>query len=388
MTVTMPSDAQKQQVWAAYRSGAPTRVPVMLSTNPRVVIENPQWNPDRFTFEQCQHDPQAHLEMVLIHELYRRRVLHRYSDGPTELPEVWEVGQVEYNVYEAAQLGATVCYPPGQVPVTEPPFADDDCREDVFDQDIEQPLSSAYWRERLAFWERLDALAGSTRFEGRPVRLLPLAPMGTDGPVTVASNLRGAAFMMDLAADPEYADRLMAFVCAAVDHRRRAWRARWGDRVSMNGAFVADDSCALIGLEMYRRQVLPHHRRLYDAMGDGPRGMHMCGHATHLFATLHRELNVTSFDTGFPVDHGRLRRELGPQVEILGGPEVDLLLHGTPDAVHERTRAILASGVTEGGRFVLREANNLPPHVPEANLAAMYDAALRHPLHGASGRAA
>ena len=29
-----------------------------------------------------------------------------------------------------------------------------------------------------------------------------------------------------------------------------------------------------------------------------------------------------------------------------------------------------------GGRFILREANNLPPCCPEANLAAMYQACL------------
>jgi hypothetical protein len=30
----------------------------------------------------------------------------------------------------------------------------------------------------------------------------------------------------------------------------------------------------------------------------------------------------------------------------------------------------------EGGRFILKEANNLPPRCPEANLAAMYQAGL------------
>ncbi len=87
---------------------------------------------------------------------------------------------------------------------------------------------------------------------------------------------------------------------------------------------------------------------------------------------------MCSFDTGFPVEHGRLRQELGEDVEILGGPEVGLLLDGAADKVYERTRSILASGIMRGGRFVLREANNLPPLVPEANLSAMYHCALDH----------
>jgi hypothetical protein len=38
----------------------------------------------------------------------------------------------------------------------------------------------------------------------------------------------------------------------------------------------------------------------------------------------------------------------------------------------------LTSGVLEGRRFILREANNLPPGVPPENLAAMYEAALAY----------
>jgi uroporphyrinogen-III decarboxylase len=106
--------------------------------------------------------------------------------------------------------------------------------------------------------------------------------------------------------------------------------------------------------------------------------MHLCGNSSHLFGMIRRELNVTAFDTGFPVDHGKIRRELGPEVEIAGGPPVDLLMNGTPDEVYQRTKAILLSGVKEGGRFTLREGNNLPPSTPMSNLAAMYQAALDH----------
>jgi uroporphyrinogen-III decarboxylase len=75
------------------------------------------------------------------------------------------------------------------------------------------------------------------------------------------------------------------------------------------------------------------------------------------------------------VDFAQLRAELGPDVEILGGVEVGLLLSASPKAVHRRAREILDSGTREGGRFVLREANNLPPGVPWANLGALHSAA-------------
>jgi len=61
-------------------------------------------------------------------------------------------------------------------------------------------------------------------------------------------------------------------------------------------------------------------------------------------------------------------------VEILGGPSVVLLAGATPDQVRAEVSRILGSGITQGGRFVLREGNNMPPEVPMANIAAMYEA--------------
>lgn len=128
---------------------------------------------------------------------------------------------------------------------------------------------------------------------------------------------------------------------------------------------------------MYREMVLPHHRHYLDTLKpDRPRSIHLCGDATRHFKTIHDELNVVEFDTGFPVDFGKLRRELGPDVLIYGGVEVALLLDATPKEVYERAKSILLSGIKEGGRFILRDANNLPPCVPEENMAAMYQACL------------
>jgi len=42
--------------------------------------------------------------------------------------------------------------------------------------------------------------------------------------------------------------------------------------------------------------------------------------------------------------------------------------------VQEETGRILQSGITEDGRFVLREGGNLAPATPEENVAAIYAA--------------
>ena len=152
-----------------------------------------------------------------------------------------------------------------------------------------------------------------------------------------------------------------------------------GLQVSRLGVGLADDSVQLISTRLYREMVMPHHRHYLDTLlPDKPRGIHLCGDATRHFRTLRDELNIQSFDTGFPVDFAWLRRELGPDVEILGGPPVALLLHGAPQTVYDTTKEILLSGIKVGGRFILREGNNLPPCVPEENLEAMYRACLEH----------
>jgi len=372
------TDQDKQAIWQAYDGGKPTRVPMMLWTNTRVVIQNPDWNPEGYTFEQVAHDPKLHVEMDLRWQMYCHTVLNKYNDSPTSLPDKWVVSLTIYNVYEAAYFGCPITYEKDQLPSAQMVLADDE-KESVFDVDIEHPLENPFVKQCQAFWDDMAKVVSGMTYEGRPVELAPWGMGMTDGPVTMGCNLRGDQFLLDLAMNPDYTERFMAYITQAAIIRRDVFENKWAGQIKY-GNGMADDSCAMLSPDMYRQQVMHHHRKLYDAYHDqsAPRLMHMCGNATHHFPTLVKELNVSSLDTGFPVDHGVLREQVGEDVEILGGPEVALLLDGAPDAVYARAESILKSGVTRGGRFVLREGNNLPPNVPEANLEAMYQACLDH----------
>ncbi|MEX1017855.1 MAG: uroporphyrinogen decarboxylase family protein [Phycisphaeraceae bacterium] len=334
-------------------------------------------NEQGYTFEDAAHDPRVHVEVALQWQHHLRTELNRYSDEPVGLPDVWDVQMHVYNVYEAAYFGAPVQFTPGQVPATEPIFTADD-HQAIYEIGIDRPLEHGYLQQMLAFWHEMESVCRGLRFHNRPVRLIPWAARGSDGPVTVACNLCGSDFLMLMLEDPPVADRLLAFITDAAIHRRDAFSNYWGDRLSpANG--LADDACAMLSPHTFAEQVLPHHLRYYEAGPPHvPRSMHLCGNATHLFPLLHQQADVASFDTGFPVDHGKLRSTLGPEVEILGGPQIDLLMHAAPDTVYARTREILQSGVMQGGRFILREGNNLPPSCPTANLEAMYTACLTY----------
>jgi len=93
---------------------------------------------------------------------------------------------------------------------------------------------------------------------------------------------------------------------------------------------------------------------------------------------LEQELNVKSFDTGFPVDFATLRENLGDDVTIYGGPRTEFLKDATPAEITAETRRILGSGILDTGRFVLREANNMAPGTPIENIEAMYYAGRRY----------
>jgi uroporphyrinogen-III decarboxylase len=371
----MPSNEEKERLWQCFRAGRPDRVPVHLSTTDRVYILDPQFNREGLDYPEVF----ARAEKMLLAQLRWQETVrthhHQFCDLPAGLPDAWSVGIQFQNVYEAWYFGCEVRFEPGQVPDTRPMLTDD-IKRAVFDVDIDHPLERDPFRRGYEFTERMTVLAQQMDYRGRPVQVRPYIPSFTDGPLTVATDLRGTAFLTDLYADPDYADELLAFLTQAAINRAQAVAQRAGKAHEAVG--MGDDMLQAISTAMYVERILPLHRRYYDALDPNhtlPRSMHLCGDATRHMPIIARELGVRSFDTGFPVDFGALRRALGPEVELWGGVEVAILLHGSPQQVYARARDILTSGVLEGRRFVLRDANNLPPRVPMANLEAMYKAA-------------
>ena len=149
---------------------------------------------------------------------------------------------------------------------------------------------------------------------------------------------------------------------------------------------LADDSIQLISPAMYEEWILPLHEWWYSSSSattpaSKKRGIHLCGNVSRHLPLIHEKLGVVSFDTGFPIDHGALRKALGTDVEISGGPHVGLLQTGTPQQCYVCARDILLSGIKEGGRFILQEGNNLPPACPMDNLRAVYAACLEFGAH-------
>ncbi len=374
-------NAEVKEVWERYHARDPIRVPMVLGVNPRIWVLDRALNKTGVTFESYFSDPRVMFETQLASAHYVRHNLPH--DAEMGLPASWSVYVDYQNCYEALWFGGEIRFIEGNVPDV-PPFLTEERKRAFLDAGPPDPFSG--WLGRA--WDYLDDLrdiAEGYEFHGRPVSADGVPGCGTDGPFTIACALRGPTeFCTDLYADPEFFHALMDFITEATITRIEAYRKRLGQPVESEAWGFADDSVQLLSVETYTEHVLPYHKRLMDHFGaKGPNFIHLCGNATHLFPTIRDALNVQFFDTGFPVDHGALRKALGPEVEIYGGPRVELLRSGGESAVRAEVKRILGSGVMEGGRFVLREGNNVAPGTPPANIAAMYEACKEFGRYGA-----
>ncbi len=363
-------NAEVKEVWETFEAGNPIRTPIILGLNARYFLVREDANPNRIDFKRYTEDPSDMFETQLQFQRWsKHNLLMDYELG---VPDKWPVYVDFQNYSEAAWFGCPIEYREGQVPDTRPVFST--CPEKVMEKGIPDPTGGIL-AKGLRYYEYFKERAGNEIFYGHPIEVAPPF-IGTDGPLTVACNLFGPEFVcITMATDPERLHRLLDFITEASILRMKTWRKLSGLPERQEKCGFADDSLALISKRMYQEHVLPFHRRILDELaGPGSRCIHLCGDATRHFVTLQKELDVQTFDTGFPVNFGQLRKDLGPGARILGGPPVELLRTATPVQVCDETKRILTSGILEGGLFVLREGNNLAPGTPIENTESLYRA--------------
>ena len=371
-----------KELWEAYRRGEPWRVPVIFNYGIRCCLLDPSLNTEGYTFQQYFEDPDVMLDAQLKHLHFK--AFNLWRDEPMGYPEEgWQIFIDFQNTFEAPWFGCPVRYYEDQVPDSVEILRER--KSLLYEMEIPDPLSVPIMQRAIEFYEYFREKCPKMEFMGRPV--LPpqsLPGAGTDGPFTVAFKLRGATELcLDIYEDPQYVHDLLSFITEATIQRIKAVRQYLIDRKDADphqfeapGWGFADDAVEMLSPEVYREFVLPYHKRLVDTFANnGPVSVHLCGNASHIYPVLVEELGVASIDTGFPVDHGRLREQLGPDVEILGGPSIMLLKAGPVEAVVEEVKRILQSGVMTGRRFILREGNNVAPGTPLSHLRAMYEAA-------------
>lgn len=374
-------NASVAELWEGYHAREPARVPCAVNVSTRYTIFNREVNPRGYTFEDYFGDPDLMFDHQLRHQWWVRHNV--IADAPVGPAEQYAVNVDLQNSYEAIWFGCPLEFWEDQCPDTRPLLTDDG--KWVF-QDAGLPAlfpETGWFAKAWDTYERFKERAAHEEFRGGKIIVGAVPGLGTDGPFTAACSLRGGVeLMLDMRVDTDYYMALMEYIVTATIERIRAYRERLGHPVETEAWGFADDSVQMLSLQDYETYVLPFHRRLVEAFGPkGPNSIHLCGDVERLLPTIQRELNAQSFDTGFPVDHGRLRRALGPDAEIRGGPHVATVHGATPGQVRAAVREVLESGIKEGGRFILHEGNNLPPGTPLENLDAMHEACLEYGVH-------
>jgi hypothetical protein len=378
-TVIQEHNAEAKVVWDAFNAGRAIRPPVSLGTGTQYFIYHDELNPGgAVDWERYCTDADTMLDFQLRAAVWRAEHIAPYCDDPIGTPadrEAWLVRIDLQNFDEAAHLGAPVMFLPGQIPDT-PPILAGDRKNALFDAGRPDPLTGFWYRkahEMLEQWQ--EQLHREPEYHGWPVRIDPFG-WWSGGPLTLAISLRGHELLTDLYENPEYVRTLLDYLTEVTIARVRAHARFFGIPDPPDTMWFADDALQMLSVKMAREFMLPVYRKLKAGITTAEHAkIHLCGDATRHFRWLKEEVGVKDFETGFPVDHGRIRRELGPDVTIHGGPTVMVLRDGSPEDVRAKTQRILDSGVCDGGRFVLREANNLAPHTPATNLAAMYETA-------------
>jgi len=363
------------------------RVPVTIGGSIRNLISNPEINKTGFTFKDFFTKAEAQVKCQLEYQYYTRHNI--ICDKEMGLPEKgWQLSLDFQNSHDQSWFGCPFIF-----------FGDTDV-PDTVEILKDDPMLLYKWEDPDPFYGRGDFMVkvmemyqkmneicrNGLEFHGKPV-LPPFSfpSLGTDGILDVALKLRGTVELMtDMYDNPKYFHDLMDYVTRNIIARMKAHRKwAWDHNPDYQGnrqykgslCFYADDAIAMLSAEQFKEFILPYTRRIFDEFYDGSGlNIHLCGSATHHFKFLVSEFNVVSFDTGFPVDHGKLRRELGQKITIYGGPTIMLVKDGTPGQIDAEVKRICESGVLEGGKFILIAANNLAPCTPVENIKALYEA--------------
>jgi hypothetical protein len=363
------------RLWRDFDAGGPERVPSIFNIGTRFYLLTPGLNRQGYSFKQYFEDPAIQWEVQLsLNKWIRENVPQDQERG---LPKEWPGLAPDFqNVYEAAWLGCKIEYREGAVPDTLPRLKGN--KGLLAGMSIPHPLRDGLQGRAVEFYDYFEERRAREDFAGRPVGSSLLSAVGTDGPFTVACNLRGATELcLDLYEDPKFARELLDFITEAIIVRVKTVMDFNKTEYPQQGWWFADDCIELLSERQYREFILPCHQRLLSVFSrGGPNTIHICGNVQHLLPALQKELNIQDFELGFPVNLGAARKMLGPRATLRGNLHPQILCDGPVSLIREKTAEILQSGVKEGRRFIFCDGNNVAPETPLEHLASAYETAL------------
>lgn len=150
------------------------------------------------------------------------------------------------------------------------------------------------------------------------------------------------------------------------------------------GAIISNDdwgykSQTMLSPENMRRFVFPWHKQIVEAAHKAgkPAILHSCGNLDavmdDIIDDMHFDGKHSYEDTILPVEQAY--ENYGSRIAILGGIDLDFLVRSTPEAVFQRSKAML-DRAADRGSYALGTGNSVPEYVPQDNYFAMIRAAM------------
>ncbi|MBI5393976.1 MAG: uroporphyrinogen decarboxylase [Verrucomicrobia bacterium] len=193
-----------------------------------------------------------------------------------------------------------------------------------------------------------------------------------EGPMAMGVDLRGMdVIMMDTFDDPAFVNDLFAFTMDMEIAFAKVQVQAGADTIG-----IGDAAASLVSEETYRTMILPHEKRLVDAihaMGAKVR-LHICGRTTHEVNDM-GTLGCDYVDIDFLCDLTKARAAM-PRTAILGNLEPSrYLLQGTPQSVYDN---LAECHRICGSRFIVGAGCEVPKFSPHENVHALVRYAKEH----------
>ncbi|HTQ56162.1 MAG TPA: uroporphyrinogen decarboxylase family protein [Bryobacteraceae bacterium] len=264
---------------------------------------------------------------------------------------------------EASDLGATVEWFDSQPPAIVEGRALLADKAALSRLRLPDPAAPGRMRDRVDAVRLLAASAGETRIvEG-----------WVEGPCAMAADLRGVnTLMLDFYDDPEFVERLVAFVLAM---EIRFAQAQIQAGATLIG--VGDAAASLIGPKFYERFVLAGECALVRAIHQAGAlaRLHICGNTRRILRGMGQTgADIVDLDFLSPLEEGRAA--MGEAQILLGNIDpVRVLRDGTPESV---TAAIAECHRQAGRRYIVGAGCEVPRGTPPGNLMALTRYAREH----------
>jgi len=283
MAVFEEHNAAVKKLWDDFHRGTNERVPITFSADEQFRL--PFYG---CTFREYYMDPLLQIEVQLVTTEWILNNIEQDSRmGPPE--NGWHIAPVRW-MAEREYFGCEVVYQENDYAWAKPlPLGKKELLKEI--RSI-NPIDRVKEGE---LYKQVTTMKKAVK--GRKFRGLPVQAGGsgsTLGIFTTAAEIRGIdQLCVDIYEAPQFVHAFMDVLTDQIINRYKAWDTLLNIKKqypSSGGFSICDDSLQLISEKTYREFVLPYHKRLFDEMTTGARGIHLCGHAQQHFKTLHDEL--------------------------------------------------------------------------------------------------